>query len=162
MKIMFFHNRYDQESAKALEQYLNDPTCTVEVYDVFAFPPPKIPDKVRVWRYPFIITKQFVVLEPDSLTPQVAAGTPLTVKLGCFTLDGAPADPSTESGRLFHVYVNGVLYSDEASPETVDIAGAQVPVLTFTFNTSTSGGLHLRVEAEEYMPFDEVFQVVVS
>jgi len=161
-KVVFFHNRHDQESIRMLERYLSDPTCTVEVYDVFALPPPKMPDKVRVWRYPFIITKQFVVLKPDSLNLQLAAGAPLEVKLGCFALDGTSADPNTESSRLFYVYVDGVLYSDNASPEIVDISGAVTPVLTFTFKTSTSMNLRLRVEAEEYMPFDEVFEIAVG
>jgi len=156
---MFFHNRYDQESVKALEQYLNDSACTVEVYDVFDYPPPELPEKIRIWRYPFIITKQFVVLQPDGFLVPVAAGNPFTVKLGCFTLDG---DIVVEEGR-FYVYVNGVLFNDSATAKVVDIAGnAQTAVLTFVFNVSGNAKLNLRVEAEGYMPFDEVFEIAVS
>jgi hypothetical protein len=160
MKVLFFHNRYDQESVRVLEQYLNDPSCEVEVYDVFAPQPPEILGSVRIWYYPFIITKQFTMLEPDSLYPQLAAGVPLTVKLGCYYLDGSGIDPAAEQNTLFHVYVNEVLYSDSAVAETV--SGTSVPVLTFTFSLTPPVDLHLRVEADGYLPFDEVIHVVGS
>jgi len=159
---MFFHNRHDAGSRALLKTLQGDPANVIELYDVFDFPPPRIPANVRPWKYPFVITKQFVVLQPDSLSASVAAGMPFTVKLGCFYLDGGNVDPAAEQSVAFHVYVNGALYGDVAAAEAADIAGAQVPVLTFNFDVPSSAELRLRVEAEGYLPFDEVFKIVVS
>lgn len=164
MRMIFLHNQHDAESRHLLETILADPTLReqVEVVDVFSYPPPKVPYGIRPWAYPAMYFRQFVVLEPDSLRPPAPDGI-LTVKLGCFNLDGTPADLTNEPLRNFYVYVNGVLYGDSPALEWVDVADyAAVPVLTFQFTITSGTDLHLRVEADEYIPFDEVFSVVAG
>jgi hypothetical protein len=164
MRVIFLHNRHDAESRHLLETFLADPNLSesVEVVDVFSYPPPKMPEGLRPWVYPAVYLRRFVVLEPDSLEPSTSDGV-LTVKVGCFNLDGTPANVDSEPLRYFYVYVNGVLYGDSPALEQVDIADyAAVPVLVFRFTVVPGVKLHLRVEADEYIPFDEVFTVAAG
>lgn len=163
MKVIFLHNRYDSESWALLNELQNDPSVTVDVVDVFKYPPPEIPTKIRPTKLPAFFTKKLVLLEPSSLNVVVSPTGVLTIRLGCYDLNDRPIGDESETRKTFYVYINGMLFNDSPSIELIgEKRDTPIAVLTFELVVEPNKQIHLRVEVDEYIPFDEVFTVVAG
>lgn len=159
MKRLFLHNLYDRESRELLQQIKSDPILAenTEIIDYFGDTSSEWISKIIPVSLPCFISKQFIMLEPRSTFVSVT-GNILEVKIGCFNLDGSPADVNTEIEKVFNVFVNEDLYS--AKPVQEQTSTGIMPVLILRFSIVPGVVINLRVEANEYLPFSASLKVV--
>ncbi|MCK9326710.1 MAG: hypothetical protein M0P69_14560 [Bacteroidales bacterium] len=138
MERLFFHNRYDADSAAELVKLDDD----VIVYDVFGTARHKLPKGFDIQEYPYMVDRYIDFAQPM----EIKAGTTALLEFKCMDYKD---NPLTDEDRVFVVTVNNERYVDRPEKGKVQVA----------LECEEPGVVDIEIRARNYLPFSVLLEV---
>lgn len=140
MQRLFFHNQHDHVSHERLSSLESD----VNVYDVFGKDKHSLPKDIKLTLLPYLVDK-YITLE--TLAPYIAGV--FVLQFSCRDYQGVHL---TTENTLFHVAINGQMYSTESINGIIEVElTCPEPV-----------DINIKIEGCEYLPFNTEIEVTAG